>query len=274
MSHETSAQAVVNPVPGRRDPSGLTILGLGLLIGALASIASPAFAQASPMPDNAHARSYGEGWECDRTFRRDGADCIPVVVPANAYPTKRIYGDGWACHHGYRETAAGACAQVVVPDGGYLDPSGANWSCLRGFEKRNAACVVLDLPENAYLSDSTYGRIWTCERGYAVVDDACEAIVVPENGYLNASGYGQPWSCERGYVDRGASCDGVIIPENAYFDETSYGPGWTCERGYKAVNDACIAVVLPANAHLDRTGNRWACNKNFQRSRGQCVLNE
>ncbi len=70
----------------RADQPGLTILALrGLMIGAFVPPASPSFAQASSAPDNAHARSYGDGWECDRTFRRDGAACVPVVVPANAH---------------------------------------------------------------------------------------------------------------------------------------------------------------------------------------------
>jgi hypothetical protein len=32
--------------------------------------------------------------------------------------------------------------------------------------------------------------------------------------------------------------------------------------------------VLPANAHLDRSGNRWECDRNFQRSKNLCILND
>ena len=95
-------------------------------------IGSPSFAQSqsAPMPANAQPKSYGEGWECDRGYRRDGDACLAVIVPENAYATNRTYGKGWECLHGFQEVDYAACLEVVVPEGGYLDPSGQRWRCL------------------------------------------------------------------------------------------------------------------------------------------------
>jgi len=52
-------------------------LALGLV--AFITIGSSSFAQSqsTPMPANAQYKSYGDGWECDRGFRRDGDACLP-----------------------------------------------------------------------------------------------------------------------------------------------------------------------------------------------------
>ena len=64
-----------------------------------------------------------------------------------------------------------------------------------------------------------------------------------------------------------------MIPANAYFDDASYGTGWKCDRGYAASGETCEFIIVPENAHLDRSGNRWECNRNFQKSKGRSVLN-
>ena len=237
-------------------------------IFALLLLAMPAIGQA--MPENASPKSYGDGWECDIGYRLKNWDCLAIVIPANAYETNRTYGSGWECHHGFREVDETACVAVVVPDGGFLDPSGERWRCLRGFVKVNDACQEVLVPENAYLVD---GSNWECSRGFEKANDGCSAIEVPLNGYLNGSRYGQPWSCERGFFERNDLCEAVVIPEFAYFDDATYGEGWKCQRGYVALDGGCQVIEIPANAHLDRTGNRWACNRNFQKSQGECVLN-
>ena len=68
------------------------------------------FAQGSSggIPKNAHARSYGSGWECDR---------------------------------GYREVNK-ACAAIEVPENAHLDHSGNDWDCNRPYRKRQDRCVL------------------------------------------------------------------------------------------------------------------------------------
>ena len=87
------------------------------------------------LPANASARNFGEGWECDRGYRREDNACLAIIVPENAYATNRSYGTGWECMHGFQEVDGAICLEVVVPDGGYLDPSGQRWNCLRGYIK-------------------------------------------------------------------------------------------------------------------------------------------
>lgn len=234
----------------------------------------PAHAQTAlrPLPENASPKSYGDGWECDIGFRLSIDRCVAIIVPENAYETSRSYGRGWECLHGFRMSEETACVAVFVPEGGFLGPSGTRWHCQRGFVKVGATCQKLVLPENAYLVDSVYGSKWVCNRGYKARNDACVAIKVPENAYLNTSGYGQPWTCERGFLEREGQCKAVVVPENAYFDDSTYGKGWKCARGYAASGQACELIDIPENAHLDRSGNRWECNRNFRKSKGQCNL--
>lgn len=121
-------------------------LWLGTLC-AVMLMALPSFAQ--PVPDNASAKSYGDGWECDIGYRQREDLCAAVVVPENAYATNRSYGRGWACLHGFLERDRTSCVAVVVPEGAFLDPSGERWHCLRGFARRDGACVEVIVPENA-----------------------------------------------------------------------------------------------------------------------------
>ncbi|WP_420677450.1 hypothetical protein [Cribrihabitans pelagius] len=215
---------------------------LVVVFGLLAVFTVPAYpeAAASSVPENAHESSYGDGWECDRSFRAADDTCIAVVVPQNAYPTHRNYGSGWECMHGFIEVGGSSCAKVFVPEGGYLAPSGRRWNCLRGYRKIDDTCQKIVLPPDAFLTDGTHGPAWICNRGFEAKGETCAAIEVPENAFLAASAYGRQWKCERGYAVSG---------------------------------ERCLLIDLPENAHLARTGNRWECNKNFQRKRGRCLLN-
>lgn len=206
-------------------------------LGVLFSLALPAFAQS--MPENAKSKTYGDGWECIVGYRIIEESCVAILVPQNAYATRRTFGQGWKCDHGFREIDGTACLAVEVPDGGYLDSSGERWNCLRGYARLEDSCREIVLPENAFLVDTSNGSTWACERGFKIKDDNCTAIAVPDNAFLNSSGYGRPWTCERGYV---------------------------------ALDDACSLIDVPENGHLDRSGRRWECNRNFQKSKGQCVF--
>ena len=239
-------------------------------------LAIPGYSQSTSLavPENASAKKYGGGWECNLGFRQNDGVCTAIVVPENAYPTNRSYGRGWECYHGFRTKDKAECSLVDVPEGGYLGPSGERWRCLRGYVKVDDTCQEIVLPTNSYLADSSFSdtATWTCNRGFEAVGNQCIAIAVPDNGYLNGAGYGQRWSCERGYIESAGLCQAVVIPENAYFDDSPSGNGWACDRGYANVDQSCQAIELPENAHLDRAGNRWKCNKNFRKSKGQCVL--
>jgi hypothetical protein len=216
---------------------------LALALVAFITIGSPSFAQSqsSPMPANAQPKSYGDGWECDRGYRRDGDACLAVIVPQNAYATNRTYGRSWECLYGFQEVDDATCLEVVVPKGGYLDTSGQRWNCLRGYMK---------------------------------VDDICLEVVVPNNAYLSTDAYGAAWLCNRGYQVEGDTCVAITVPENAYLDDASYGTGWKCNRGFAESNGGCTEIDLPDNANLNRSGNWWECHSNFRRFKGRCVLND
>jgi hypothetical protein len=119
------------------------------------------------------------------------------TIPANAIA--KTYGDGWECDRGYRETD-GACAVVTLPENAYLTDSsyGSGWKCDYGYKQNSDVCDLVALPANAYLNAAS-GDSWLCARGYRQVGDVCAAISVPKNGYLTGSSRGSGWVCERGY---------------------------------------------------------------------------
>jgi hypothetical protein len=51
---------------------------------------------------------------------------------------------------------------VEVPPNAYLDGSGKDWKCERGFRKTDRDCVGIKIPINAHLDYS--GNDWNCDR--------------------------------------------------------------------------------------------------------------
>lgn len=64
---------------------------------------------AAGMPENARAKGYGPGWECDRGYRPVGETCAAVAMPKNAH----------------------------------LDYSGNNWGCNPPYQRRQEQCALL-----------------------------------------------------------------------------------------------------------------------------------
>ena len=142
-----------------------------LIISALLATAPGAvFAKndSSGTPKNAHAKSYGIGWECDRGHREVKGACAVIKMPMNTYQPDSTYGRGWECLRGYLEIN-GSCSAVKIPSNGYLDSSGKGWKCERGFQSANDSCEAIKVPANGYLLDSSYGigrgTGWKCNRG-------------------------------------------------------------------------------------------------------------
>jgi len=278
MNRNSRLQAKQSPFsrPERLSLSGtsfMLLLGGAILAFFLSALTALAQNTIQPMSENASAKSYGDGWECNVGYRQKGETCLEVTVPDNAYSTNRTYGLGWECLRGFRKDREANCVAVEVPEGGYLDPSGERWRCLRGHIKIDDTCHRIILPLHSYLAEASAGVPWICDRGFEPKGERCVAIVVPKNAYLNGSSYGQAWTCERGYREHTGKCEAVLVPDHAYFYDAPYGEGWKCDRGYSASGQRCDPIDIPDNAHLDRSGNRWECDKNFQKSKGLCVLN-
>ncbi|MQX38410.1 hypothetical protein [Roseospira navarrensis] len=195
--------------------------------------------QTGPTPENAHDRSYDGGWDCDDGYRLEDGACKAIGVPDNAFATGRSYGSGWECRHGFTDVDGLTCRAVFVPPNAYLDATGLEWACDRGYRRVRDGCEPVNRPENSFLSDDTYGS---------------------------------EWECDRGYLEEAGRCVAIDVPENAFLVERESGPGWRCERGYEPDGNTCVLIVPPQNAHIDRSGNRWACNRGFRMLGGQCVL--
>ena len=80
-----------------------------VLLALLAAVHSLVFAQAGSveLPENARAKSYGSGWECERGYREDNGACVVVDVVENAHLDSS--GNDWECNRPYRKRQ-GNCA--------------------------------------------------------------------------------------------------------------------------------------------------------------------
>lgn len=157
-----------------------------------------------PVPENAEAQNYGDGWNCSLGYRLSGGECELIELPANAYANGRSYGNGWACKRGYEEVNGVTCEAIPIPENAFLKPSGYGWECERGYRQTRDNCVLVVVPDNAYLSADTTGSGWTCERGFEPVDNKCVLINVPENAHLNRSG--NSWRCDRSFQLLNGAC--------------------------------------------------------------------
>jgi len=48
----------------------------------------------------------------------------------------------------------------AVPTNARANQFGSGWECKPGFRQEGAACAAIKLPENAYLSDDSFGPGW------------------------------------------------------------------------------------------------------------------
>ena len=200
--------------------------------------------------------------ESDRAAERV---CVAVNIPPNAF--LNYSGNEIECARGFRK-AIESCVAVILPQHAHADDLtyGAGWRCDRGFRERGDTCVAVVVPANAYFVESSIGRGWDCERGFRSVGEVCAKVAVPVNGFLRDSG--NDWDCNRGFMRQGAGCLAVVMPEHAYLDGA--GDRWRCERGYRRSAQLCSALVVPDNARVDYSGNDWSCNEGFSRQGLRC----
>ena len=145
-----------------------------------------------------------------------------------------------------------------LPEHARAKSYGSGWECERGYRKDNMACAAIEVPANAYLSNTLYGSGWECGRGFREVNRACAAIVVPANAYPTNSPYGNGWKCGRGYREDKEACSSIKVPANAYLNFP--GNTWKCNRGYRALDENCVAIPVPSNGYLvnSQHGSGWA----------------
>jgi hypothetical protein len=149
-------------------PVRITFFCLALSISLTAPEIMLAQTTAISLPENAHVKSYGTGWECDIGYREADGRCAAIVAPANSHLTTRSYGPGWECERGYQKIGE-TCRTVAVPRNAYLNHYGDRWECDHGYRKVDEDCVEIKVPANGYLSHSSYGSGWECDRGYQEV---------------------------------------------------------------------------------------------------------
>jgi len=158
----------------------------------------------------------------------------------------------------------------IMPKNAHPKTYGSGWECNPGYQKIGKICDAINVPENAYLTNSSFGNGWKCNWGYRKSDDSCVVIFVPANAYLDSNGH--DWQCDRGFKLHNKTCVAIKIPKNAYFINSTYGKGWECERGFVAKNNTCVTLNVPVNAHIDYSGHGWDCNPPYTQQFDKCKL--
>jgi hypothetical protein len=84
-----------HPVRWLRQTLGASIHAL-VFLAVLVSVPGVLIAKSRTVeiPENARAKNYGSGWECNRGYRAAGKRCVAVKTPANSFPTVSRYGQG------------------------------------------------------------------------------------------------------------------------------------------------------------------------------------
>lgn len=75
--------------------------------------------------------------------------------------------------------AHGAEPATVLPPNARANLHGSDWTCVRGYERRDGACFAVEVPSNAHLT--TWGDDWECSRGFEKRRNACVAVQIPAN---------------------------------------------------------------------------------------------
>ncbi len=70
---------------------------------------------------------------------RSDDECQSIQVPEHAFLNGSSWGDGWECERGFKR-AEGECQSILVPEHAYLDFNGNNWVCDRGFKREGNRC--------------------------------------------------------------------------------------------------------------------------------------
>ena len=60
---------------------------------------------------------------------------------------------------GPAELALAQEGKAAIPANATAKAYGSGWKCDRGYRKNAGSCIAVTLPENAYLTDSSYG-VW------------------------------------------------------------------------------------------------------------------
>ena len=69
----------------------------------------------------------------------DRQACAPVALPPNSYLDAA--GQGWRCERGFKRVSA-TCVALVVPANAHVDYSGADWDCDPPYLKRQDGCAL------------------------------------------------------------------------------------------------------------------------------------
>ena len=189
------------------------------------------------IPSNAYAASNSKGWSCYQGYRELGSSCVKsIFVPPNA--TQDSYGNTWNCNSGYFRLN-NLCKRF--PANSYA--LGTTFGCKANYYVSEIKSIpqCLRLPPNAIAYKAERGGYY-CKSAYRKITNACVLKNVPANAYASGSG----WKCNSGFKQSGNSC--IEIPDDTIYRAGS-GTGFaTTYDGHILTNhhviDGCSQVTV------------------------------
>jgi hypothetical protein len=100
-----------------------------------------------------------------------------------------------------------ACVRLKVPENAYLDASGNDWTCNRGYLKSDRGCTAAIVPAHAHLDDISEMT------GHA----NAAPLVVPIGGYIDFSNH--DWTCEEGFHKQRRKAISIVNGAVACYDD-------------------------------------------------------
>ena len=184
-------------------------------------------------------------------------------LPDHSHATRT----GWECDRGWIRRQD-RCVVVQVPENAFLRTYGRSWECLRGYRRDGDRCIEIAVPPNGFLSSFSAAG-WECDGGFRAEGGTCVAVeVVPNTGEAAEHPAARP--CGEGVRRAGDGCRRTAIPANGYAVDERYGSGWRCRHGYRERDGSCVAIEVPENAHLIARETRWRCNRGYERVDQSC----
>jgi len=118
---------------------GVVCAHVALIFGATIK---PAVAQVNDvqntLPENAHVRTHGEGWECKWGFVRLRESCEEIELPLHAYLSEK--GTFRECERGYQNINDASCVVLEIPESAHLDYKGNSWECDQSYRQNGYLC--------------------------------------------------------------------------------------------------------------------------------------
>ena len=150
-----------------------------------------------PAPEAAKELRYVSGWYCNTECQLPGRVCVPLDMPAGAFPTGNSYGRGKACDHGFRVVRGVGREAFAFAENAFLDDFRPSWDFDRGDRKQSDGCTLIAVPEDAHLADRRLGLSRGGNRGRVILASVCIPAAIPGEAFATNRPLATPCAVSR-----------------------------------------------------------------------------